>query len=206
MDCSLPGSSIHGILQARILEWVVISFCRESFRPKDQTRVFCITGRLFTNWAAGEALVPGKLYPKLKKALLSFLAFQSFLPESADAQGKKVAPRLHLTPGFPLLSDFGLVILQCLFSSLVVWKIFVCVCILNCGKLCITELNISVTFNSVILSRIALCSHHHHSCPEPSSFHGSETLYPLSNTFLFCPPLSSRQTPSYFLFLWIWVF
>ena len=40
MDCRLPGSSIHGILQARILEWVAISFSRESSRPRDRTRVF----------------------------------------------------------------------------------------------------------------------------------------------------------------------
>ena len=37
MDCSLPGSSIHGILQARILEWVAISFSRRSSRPRDWT-------------------------------------------------------------------------------------------------------------------------------------------------------------------------
>ena len=35
MDCSLPGSSIHGIFQAKILEWVAISFSRGSFRPRD---------------------------------------------------------------------------------------------------------------------------------------------------------------------------
>ena len=34
MDCNLPGSSVHGILQARILEWVAISFSRGSFRPR----------------------------------------------------------------------------------------------------------------------------------------------------------------------------
>ena len=39
MDCSLPGSSVHGILQARILEWVAISFSRQSSRLRDQTRV-----------------------------------------------------------------------------------------------------------------------------------------------------------------------
>ena len=47
MDCSPPGSSIHGILQARILEWVAISFCRGSSQPNDQTRVSCIAGRLY---------------------------------------------------------------------------------------------------------------------------------------------------------------
>ena len=47
MDCSLPGFSVHGILQARILEWVTISFSRGSSRPRDQTRVSCIGGRRF---------------------------------------------------------------------------------------------------------------------------------------------------------------
>ena len=45
MDCSLPGSSVHGILQARILEWVAISFSRGSSRPRDRTQVSCIVGR-----------------------------------------------------------------------------------------------------------------------------------------------------------------
>ena len=48
MDCRLPSSSVHGILQARILEWVAISFSRGSFRPRDQTRVSHIVGRRFT--------------------------------------------------------------------------------------------------------------------------------------------------------------
>ena len=55
MDYSLPGSSVHGILQARILEWVAISFSRGSSQPRDQTWVSCIAGRFFTNWAMREA-------------------------------------------------------------------------------------------------------------------------------------------------------
>ena len=47
-DCSLPGSSIHGILQAIILEWVAISFSRGSSRPRDRTWVSRVTGRRFT--------------------------------------------------------------------------------------------------------------------------------------------------------------
>ena len=42
MHCSLPGSSAHGILQARILEWVAIPFARGSSQPRDQTQVSCI--------------------------------------------------------------------------------------------------------------------------------------------------------------------
>ena len=55
MDCSPPTSSVHGILQARILEWVAISFSRGSSWPRDLTRVSCTTGRLFTIWATREA-------------------------------------------------------------------------------------------------------------------------------------------------------
>ena len=55
MDCSLPGSSIHGILQPRILEWVAIPFSRGSFQPKDQTQVSRIVEIFFTIWATWEA-------------------------------------------------------------------------------------------------------------------------------------------------------
>ena len=48
MDCSPPGSSLHGIFWARILEWIAISFSRRSSQPRDQTQVSCIAGRLFT--------------------------------------------------------------------------------------------------------------------------------------------------------------
>ena len=50
-----PGSSVHGILQARILEWVAISFSRVSSPPRDWTQVSCIASRLFTTWDLGEA-------------------------------------------------------------------------------------------------------------------------------------------------------
>ena len=55
MDCSPPGSSIHGIFQARVLEWVAIFFSRRSSRPRDRTRVSCIPGRCFTVWATRES-------------------------------------------------------------------------------------------------------------------------------------------------------
>ena len=48
MDCSLQGSSVHGILQARILEWVVMPFSRGSSWPRDQTHISCIAGGFFT--------------------------------------------------------------------------------------------------------------------------------------------------------------
>ena len=96
MDYSLPGSSVHGILQTRILEWVAFpsrdlpnpgiktrfpalqqiphhlshqgsprilqwvaySFSRGSSQPRNQSRVFCISGRFFTSWATRESPIP----------------------------------------------------------------------------------------------------------------------------------------------------
>ena len=51
MDCSLSGSSVHGIFQARVLEWIAIAFSRGSSRPRNRTRVSRIAGRCFTVWA-----------------------------------------------------------------------------------------------------------------------------------------------------------
>ena len=55
MDCSLPGSSNPGIFQARVLEWVAISFSTGSLWPRDWTQVSCIAGRRFTIWTTRES-------------------------------------------------------------------------------------------------------------------------------------------------------
>ena len=77
MDCRLPGSSVRGILQLRILEWVAISFSRESSRPRNGTHVscgFCIAGEFFTI----EPL--GKPISALKDATILMLKLFSFPP------------------------------------------------------------------------------------------------------------------------------
>ena len=61
MDYSLPGSSVHGIFQARVLEWVAISFSRGYSQPRDWTQVSRIAGRRFTIWATRETITPS--YP-----------------------------------------------------------------------------------------------------------------------------------------------
>ena len=55
MDCNLPGSSIHGILQARILGWVAICFSRGSSWSRGWTWIPCIMGRLFMAWATRQS-------------------------------------------------------------------------------------------------------------------------------------------------------
>ena len=50
-NCSLPGFSVHGILQAKILEWIAIPFSRGTSQPRDRTLVSWLIGRFFTIWA-----------------------------------------------------------------------------------------------------------------------------------------------------------
>ena len=70
IDGSLPDSSVYGILQARILEWVTIPFSRETSWPRDWTWVSCIVGRFFTIWATREV---GKSHCKHCVSLFCFL-------------------------------------------------------------------------------------------------------------------------------------
>ena len=58
MDCSLPGCSVHRISQAKILEWVAISFSRESSPPRDRIRVSCISRQILYHWATWETHLP----------------------------------------------------------------------------------------------------------------------------------------------------
>ena len=90
MGCSLPDSSVHGILQARVLEWVGIPFSRGSSWPKEWTQVSCFADRYFTAWATKEALkVP--LFPLYSEKVvflnIEFKVDSSFL----SAQEKRVA-------------------------------------------------------------------------------------------------------------------
>ena len=64
MDCSPPGSSVHGIFQARILEWVAISFSRGSSWPRDWNHISCIGRRILyhcATWEAQEEHVKGRI-------------------------------------------------------------------------------------------------------------------------------------------------
>ena len=57
MDYSPPGSSLHGILQARILEWVAIPFSRGSSQTRDQIQVSCVRGRFFPTEPLGKPAI-----------------------------------------------------------------------------------------------------------------------------------------------------
>ena len=75
------GSSVHGILQARILKWVAISFSRGSSWPRDRTQVSCIAGRHFNLWATREApfLIDTFNFLSLSSALFSWTTQESYV-------------------------------------------------------------------------------------------------------------------------------
>ena len=84
MNCNPPGTSVHGILQARILEWVAISFSKWSSQPRDRIQVSRIAGGFFTNWATRDTQPPGQAIKlelshthKKRKMHFSFLYTQS---------------------------------------------------------------------------------------------------------------------------------
>ena len=78
IDCSPPGSSVHGILQARILEWVAVPSFRGSSWPRDWTHIFCISctaGRVFTAESPGKPLLCHASENKAPKSWFHFYLF-----------------------------------------------------------------------------------------------------------------------------------
>ena len=73
MGCSPPGSPVHGILQAWILEWVAIPFSKSSSQPKDWTQDSCIAGGFLTAWTTREAPPTPRHYPLQVKVLLALV-------------------------------------------------------------------------------------------------------------------------------------
>ena len=103
MDYSLLGSSVHGILQASVLESVAIPFLRGSFRPRYQTRVSCIAGRFFTIWATrGAKSLLKRLEEKCEKAGLKLNIQKTKIMTSGPIQFSSVQSlsrvRLFATP------------------------------------------------------------------------------------------------------------
>ena len=79
MGYSPPGSSVHGISQARILEWVAISFSRGSSRPRDWTRISCIGRQILYHWATWEAPITSATFNCLTSLFLKCFFFFYFM-------------------------------------------------------------------------------------------------------------------------------
>ena len=77
MDCSLPGSSVHGILQARIMDWIAMLSSKWSSRPRDRaciSCIFCIVGRFFTAEPQGKPFHPTNYCNFLKSLSYTFFS------------------------------------------------------------------------------------------------------------------------------------
>ena len=94
MDCSPPGSSVRGILQARIVDWVAMPSSRGSSQPRDQTQVSCTASRFFTNWATGE--VPFNLNYLLKILYLNMITL-GLIASTYEFWGTQFNPQESLT-------------------------------------------------------------------------------------------------------------
>ena len=111
MHCSLPGSSVCGILQARVLEWVAIPFSRVSIKPRDWTRVSCIAGRFFTTWATRESESEvAQLCPTLCDPMAMGFSRQEYwsglpFPSPEDLPNTGLEPRSPAVQADSLLSE-----------------------------------------------------------------------------------------------------
>ena len=83
--CSPPGSSVHGVVQSRILEWVAIPFSRGSSQLRDWTWVSCIADRLFIIWGTREAL-PDCTWDQIRQTII--------LPLIKILQQYSISPRV----------------------------------------------------------------------------------------------------------------
>ena len=99
MDYSPPGSSVHGIFQARILEWVAVSFSRGSSPPRDQIHISCIAERLLSE-SEGNFICPriqGKILEFVLPSLVIILELVSEPP--AEFLNMQISRALDLSPG-----------------------------------------------------------------------------------------------------------
>ena len=95
MDYSPPGCSIHGILQARILEWVAMSFSRRSSQPRDRTQVFWLAGEFFTTEPPGKSTPVVVLTPM-------WHASHSIIMLEESSLNPCPCPHLETTPCYPM--------------------------------------------------------------------------------------------------------
>ena len=120
MDCSLPGSSVHGILQARLLECVVNPLSRGSSWARDRTWVFLIAGRFLTVWATGEAPV-GFILVKMASIFLFKKSFNEVQSVYSQAGTSQVAQQLRLSAPSAGVQVWSLVMTS--HSSVLAWRI-----------------------------------------------------------------------------------
>ena len=107
MDCSLPDSSVHGILQAWILEEVAVPFSRGSSQPRDRTQVSCTAGRFFTSWATSKSKDTGVGSHSLLQGIFQAQGWNPGLPHCRQILyqlSHKGSPRILEWVAYPFAS------------------------------------------------------------------------------------------------------
>ena len=124
MDCSLSGSSIHGIFQARVLEWLAISFSRGSSWPRNRTQVSLIAGRRFTVCNSGSnSGDPGSI-PGSGRSPEEGIGYPfRYSWASLVAQTTKIWPAMRETWVWPLGWKDRLEEFMATHSSILAWRI-----------------------------------------------------------------------------------
>ena len=124
LDCSPPGSSVHGILQARILEWVAMPSSRASFWPRDQTHiscVFCDAGKFFTAEPAGKPYISSTIGSIIYRHMISQVKSLKRSELVLSSIKQRYYNLLHRSSG-------GINGLICLSHLAQAWSVCVCVC------------------------------------------------------------------------------
>ena len=103
MDCSPSGSSVHGVLLARILEWVATPFSRGSSRPRDRIGAVCIAGRFLHHLSQQRRPILGPPFELRARPAPKF-CLRSASQTSATRPPPRLAPRLTLSRPHPALS------------------------------------------------------------------------------------------------------
>ena len=107
MDYIPPGSSVHGILQTRLLEWFAIPFSRETSQPRDWTQVSCIAGEFYTIWVTLENILTNTVTLIVHYLYLLLFIFESTIGYS----GKKTQVRNPTLSHHPLFPSVKAVVL-----------------------------------------------------------------------------------------------
>ena len=181
MDCSLPGSSVHGISQARTLEWAAISFLRDSSPARDRSHASCTGRRILYHWAPREACA---MQYVLTGRLLYVVVYMYQAQSPSVSRPDALLVSLHLPSASVSLFLLCKEVHQHHFSRLHVLTCDVCLSLSDSSSPCLTVSRpIHASANGTVLSRSPLYEPH---LPYPFTCRRTSRLLPRPGYCLYC--------------------